>query len=210
MKEKDFIRERILKRLEPTLEDRADRIQAGDRKILRESPRQTAERLWREMTSEQRAIEYENELRLYDLENQASASSASAVSASSSARVSDILSCDPGTTWKDITITLLSKDMVKIATPKGTDRFTYHQLGLQDKRAGDRPTKLWSLLALFAKRTGFLHSENISYDDKLPDTAKRLDKHLQNLFGINERIYAGHYKKEGGYRTKIRFEDNTF
>lgn len=120
--------------------------------------------------------------------------------------------CKKGTRWEDITITLLSDEMVKIAILGNEGRFTYHQLGLQDKRSGDKPKKLWALLQLFAKRTGFLHSENIphGYDPKLTDTAKRLNKHLQKLFGIQESIYRGHYKKEGGYRTKIKFEDKTF
>lgn len=71
MTKKDPILERILKRLEPTMDEQIARIQDGDRKILTDkSPRHTAERLWREMNSKEQAAEYENQLRLYNLENQ--------------------------------------------------------------------------------------------------------------------------------------------
>jgi len=127
-----------------------------------------------------------------------------------------LLPCKPGTKWEDITITLLSDDtdagpgLVRIRTPEGESRFTYHQLGFQDNRSPDRSTKLWALLKLFAKRTGYLRSDNMQFDRKLPDTAKRLNKHLQEVFGILESTYAGHYKKEKGYRTRIKFEDKTY
>ena len=121
-----------------------------------------------------------------------------------------IFPCTLGTRWGDITITLVANNMVRIKTPQGEGRFTYHQLGMQDERAGDKPTMLWELLKLFAKNSGFISSQNPNYDPKLPDTTKRLNKHLKEFFGINETIYTGHYKKEKGYRTKIKFYDYTY
>ena len=120
-----------------------------------------------------------------------------------------IFPCKPGTKWEDIIMTLGANDMVKIKTPQGEGRFTYHELGMSDKRAGDKPTMLWELLKLFAKNQGFISSQNPNYDPKLPDTAKRLNKHLKGRFRINETIYIGHYKKEKGYKTKIKFYDHT-
>jgi hypothetical protein len=109
--------------------------------------------------------------------------------------------------WSDVWITLVANNMVRIKTPQGNDRLTYHELGMVDRRSGDRPTMIWELMKLFAEHSGFIASHNIKYDPKLPDTARRLNKHLQKLFGIRDSIYTGHYKKEKGYRTKIRFDD---
>jgi hypothetical protein len=121
-----------------------------------------------------------------------------------------VFPCQPGTTWEDVTMILVAKNMLRIKTPQKEGLFTYHQLGLNDKRQGDRPTMLWSLLMLFAKSQGFISPKNTNYDPKLIDTAKRLDAHLRKIFAIDERIYQGHYKKEKGYRTRIKFEDRTF
>ena len=118
--------------------------------------------------------------------------------------------CKPGTQWKDITITLVSNEMVRIKTPDTENLLTYHNLGMADKRKGDSPIILWVLLKIFAQNNGFISSQNQQYDPKLPDTAKRLNYHLQKLFRIKESIYVGHYKKEKGYRTKIKFKDATY
>jgi len=120
-----------------------------------------------------------------------------------------VLRCSPGTQWEKIKIVLVANDTVRVETPERKDRFTYHKLGMADGRSGDSPTMLWELLKLFAKNKGFISSQNTDYNRKLPDTAKRLNAHLQKLFGINDSIYMGHYKKERGYRTKIRFSDQT-
>jgi hypothetical protein len=120
-----------------------------------------------------------------------------------------VFPCDPGTRWSDITITLLSNEMVRIKTPKGEQRLTYHELGMKDRRAGDRPTLLWVLLKLFAESKGFISSKSRNFDRALPDTAKRLNDHMKKLFRIDESLYVGHYKKEKGYRTKIIFLNNT-
>ena len=118
--------------------------------------------------------------------------------------------CEPGTRWEDITIILVADDTVRIKTPNAEGPFTYHELRMNDKRSGDRPTMVWELLKLFAKSEGFISSQSNRYDSKLPDTAKRLNKHLKQLFGIDRSIYRGHYKKENGYRTRITFHDQTF
>ena len=121
----------------------------------------------------------------------------------------DVFPCEPGTNWDEIFITLVADDMVRIRTPKGEGRVTYHTLKMFDIRKGDSPIMIWELLKLFAKNDGFISSMNTKYDPRLPDTAKRLNKHLKELFGINESIYKAHYKKEKGYRTKIHFSDQT-
>lgn len=115
----------------------------------------------------------------------------------------------PGASWKDVSITLVANDMVSVKTPQGEGRFTYHDLGMQNKRKGDKPNALWALFKLFAKHKGYITRQNIEYDRRLPDTAKRLDNHLKRIFKINERIYTGNYKQEKGYRTRIEFNDRT-
>ncbi|UCC39350.1 MAG: hypothetical protein JSV96_16375 [Candidatus Aminicenantes bacterium] len=120
-----------------------------------------------------------------------------------------VFPCKPGTRWEDITIILLADDMVRLKTPQGEGRFTYHQLGFADKRKSDAPTQLWDLLKAFAMVQGrIVRSEEAEYHPWLPDKTKRLNKHLQKVFGINERIYKSHYKVEKGYVTRFRILDH--
>ena len=121
-----------------------------------------------------------------------------------------IFPCEPGTKWEDVTITLVANDTVRIKTPQGEGRFSYHELGMSDKRSSGKNTALWALLKFFAKNGGFISSQNPNYDRDLPDTTKRLNSHLKKLFGIEESIYTGHYKKVKGYKTRISFRDRTF
>jgi len=99
--------------------------------------------------------------------------------------------------------------MVRIKTPQGEDKYLYHQLGLSDRRKGDQPTLLWELLKLFLMNDGRISRRN-KYDPKLPDTAKRLNRQLKNLFAIKDSIYAGHYKKEYAYKMRFKVSNATF
>lgn len=128
--------------------------------------------------------------------------------------------CIEGTTWEDIRITLIDNEMVRVETPSKKGRFTYHQLGMQDKRRGDQPTQLWALLVLFAKNQGVISLQDYelskdrlykagSNKTVLFDCAKRLNSHLKELFGIEESIYKAHYRKKRRYDTRIVFSDRT-
>ncbi len=121
------------------------------------------------------------------------------------------LTVAPGTHWEDIKITLLSDEMVRIKISDQEELYHYSELRLSDKRKGDKPTQLWFLLKVFAQNHGFISGDNIDsdYDSKLPDNAKRLNKHFKKLFGIDDSIYQGGYKTEKGYKTKIFFSDKT-
>lgn len=121
-----------------------------------------------------------------------------------------ILPCESGTRWEDITITLLADDTVSIKTKHGNEKLSYHELGLSDKRKGDAPTMLWEILKLFIKQKGLISARGDSYNPKLPDTAKRLNMHLKKIFGINESIFAGHYKQNKGYRLRFSTIDRTY
>lgn len=116
---------------------------------------------------------------------------------------------EPETKWEDIKITLIDNNTVRIETPKVNSLFSYHELGMSDKRDGSKPTQIWLLLKSFAKFTGRIDSETGRYNPKRPDIAKRLNKHLKDLFGIKESIYKYHYKKHKAYITRIIFNDQT-
>jgi hypothetical protein len=120
-----------------------------------------------------------------------------------------LLPCKPGTKWEEIKITLIEDDAVRIETPQGKERCSYHELGMSDKRKGNKPTMIWALLKLFAKNQGYLTRTSGEYNPTLPDTAKRLNKRLQEIFNIHDSIFTDRYKTERGYRTKIFFSDQT-
>ena len=117
--------------------------------------------------------------------------------------------CPPGTKWEQVKMTLVNNEVVRIKTPIGRKRYSYQEIGLLDGRSKTKPTMLWTLLKTFAECQGSISSKSKKYDPALPDAAKRLNKHLQNLFGIRDSIYSGHYKSEKGYRTKLFFSDET-
>jgi hypothetical protein len=122
---------------------------------------------------------------------------------------SEVFPCSAGTKWEEVKITLIENEAVRIETPLGISRFSYHELGMSDKRSANRPTMLWGLFKIFAKNQGYISPTNDQYVPKLPDTAKRLNKHLRDLFDIHDSIFTDHYKAEKGYRTKIFFSDQT-
>lgn len=124
------------------------------------------------------------------------------------------LPCAEGTKWEEIKITLLSNELVKIETPRGSGRFNYAQLGLTDRRKGDAPNKIWRCLTMFAEHQGNVSSSSsgIPFDIKenLVKNASRLNMHLQEVFGIKESIYEDiSYKSAKRYKTKLFFSDAT-
>ena len=118
--------------------------------------------------------------------------------------------CEAGTKWKDVKITLIANDTVRIETRQGKGRYTYHVLGMADKRPGDKPKGVWVTLKLFASNQGIFPQENQKVNEKnLVEKAKHLNSHLKKLFGIKERIYKHFYKKLRRYETIIKFSDQT-
>jgi hypothetical protein len=133
-------------------------------------------------------------------------------------RQSAIFPCAPGTKWQDIRITLVALDMVKIKTPLGEDRFTYHELGMAHGM-NKEPLMVWGILILFAKNHGVLSKQDFQ-KERIPGTAtagkrglsdmcKNLNRHLKTLFKIEESIFKDHYNKYKKYETKILFSDYT-
>jgi hypothetical protein len=122
-----------------------------------------------------------------------------------------ILPCAPGTKWEEIKITLTDNETVRIKTPSGEERFRYNNLGMSNKK-NDKPTVLWTVFIALAKNHGRVTAEDMEYHDdreRLFSASKRLNKHLQKLFGINESIFKYHYNKHKRYETKIFFSDQT-
>ncbi len=120
--------------------------------------------------------------------------------------------CEAGTKWEDVKITLIDNNTVRIETPQGKGRYTYHELGMADKRSGDKEKKVWDTLRRFAVNQGIVPQNygcRESVIEALPEKAKRLNSHLKKLFGIESSIFKDCYKKHKKYETKIIFSDQT-
>ena len=102
---------------------------------------------------------------------------------------------------------LVDNDKVRIKTPQGEGLYTYLELKMIDRRSENGLTMPGVLFKKFAERSGVIHSENTKYDSILPDTAKRLNRKLKDLFGIEDSIYSDHYKKRKAYITSFRIDD---
>jgi hypothetical protein len=98
--------------------------------------------------------------------------------------------------------------MVSITTPEGRGLYTYHQLGMAHKQKPNQPKGYWGLLIEFAKGNGSI--TQVKDQSKFADWKRRLDKHLQRLFGISESLYAGHAKKWKGHKTRISFHSEVY
>lgn len=123
---------------------------------------------------------------------------------------SNVFPCKPGTEWKAVKITLVANDTVRIETPQGKGRYSYHKLGMTDGRVGDKPKEVWETLKLLLKNQGIFPQDNQKVNEKnLVEKAKHLNSHLKKLFGIKESIFKDYYKKHKRYETRIIFSDKT-
>jgi hypothetical protein len=128
-----------------------------------------------------------------------------------------LLTCPAGTKWEDISFTLKSNELVNVLTPAWRCNLLFSNLGFQDKRKGDRPNRTtWKFFELLAVCQGdtrdksniismCLNKKSIA---QLPERARRLNAHLQKIFGIKESIYQGHYRKFRGYVTRFQIQDS--
>jgi hypothetical protein len=114
----------------------------------------------------------------------------------------------PGTKWEDVKITLTASDTVRIETPHGKGKYTYHTLGMADGRCADKSKEVWTTFSLFAVNHGVVPQKGaITFIDNLTEKAKRLNKHLKDLFKINDRIFKHNFKKYHRHETKIVFSN---
>jgi hypothetical protein len=119
-----------------------------------------------------------------------------------------ILPAPLGTAWEEVTITLIARDTVSITIGNRTKRYSYAELGMSDKRTGDKPKLVWWFFVLLIKENGFISKQTENYDPKLPDLVKQFKVVMKKLFIIEDEILT-HYKKEKGYRAKFKAVDKT-
>ena len=80
---------------------------------------------------------------------------------------------------------------------------------MADRRNPERAMMLWPLLQEFAKNQGIVSADTIDFRSNLVDTAKRLNRHLKELFGIDEKVWKHHYRVHKRYEARIFFSDQT-
>lgn len=121
-----------------------------------------------------------------------------------------VLQCKMGNKWKDVKITLVSYEYVKIKTPQGEESYHFKEIGMRDGRTLDKPSDLWTLLGLFCKYSGRIDSETPVHGFKnLSKSISNLNKKLQKVFGIDEK-FCHTYNEKNGWVSKCVFGDNIF
>lgn len=116
-----------------------------------------------------------------------------------------------GLQWRDVTITFVSNDSIRVAAKGVSKRFTFSEIGFKDGRKGDLPNALWDFLHLLARMEG-----TFSWADKgrrpTNATAKnvsKLRKKLKSLMGLDDDPFLP-YSKSGGYRCKFTLRDESY
>ena len=111
----------------------------------------------------------------------------------------------PRAKWEDYIIWGLNDKKVKIRNQlnKKEDVFSYIDLNMVDLRTR-LPNAIWYFQKLLISNDGFLSLDEIQDREKTKNTASRYNKHLKELFRIDEGIYQDHAKREGGYRLRIQ------
>ena len=113
----------------------------------------------------------------------------------------------PGTIWENVTIIQLPSKSFQIAVSGDSETFTLSQLDLVNKR-NRKPSALGVLFIALCVWRGEIPSEK--FEEKYLYQTSQLNNHLQKLFGINDSIFVGHYKKIGAWKTKIVFSDRYY
>jgi len=116
------------------------------------------------------------------------------------------------TKWEDMTWTLLTHEMVRVEAKGVSKKYHYSVLGFTDRRKGDSPDNLWTLLCTFAKLNG-----EISWDAKINEKMKNnistsvrvIRKRLKEFFKIKDNPFHP-YKSTRSYITKFTIKDNRF
>jgi hypothetical protein len=112
--------------------------------------------------------------------------------------------------WEDLSITLVTHEMVRVQTPHETKRMTYAQLGMQDNRKVGSHKKVWEALAKFAKNLGVYPYERSDFSENFSTRTKELNRTLKDFFGMTDSIFKGHYRKKNKWETKINFSSELY
>lgn len=112
--------------------------------------------------------------------------------------------------WEDISITLTSHEMVRVQIGNETKRVTFSELGMQDKRKGDQPKRVWETLKIFALTGGIYPPDQSNFikANFIKDfsiRAKELNQALKSFFGKTDSLYKEHYHTHKNWETKINF-----
>ena len=98
---------------------------------------------------------------------------------------------------------------MRIETPHSKRHYTYHLLGMKDIRNPAKHIGVWETLCLFAVNHGVVPHKGAKHVENLAGKAKKLNKHLKDLFKIDESIFKHHYRTFRRYETKIVFSNQT-
>ncbi len=124
----------------------------------------------------------------------------------------EFLPCPDGTTWKQIEMTLVDNDTVRVKAPHGQTNLNYSELGMRDKRKTDSPILAWALLQkCFAPGGGRVSPHDMERPmSNLVKAAESLNRHLREAFGIQDSIFEAHYRRNHEYKLKFTIRDRTF
>lgn len=156
-----------------------------------------------EFKTPERAIEFINYLTPSKIQDQGPAKK------TDDGTKNDFFPAPKGTTWKDVTITLIARDTVRISIKGGKSQmFNFSELGMSDKRTGDKPKAMWWVLVHLISENGMISRKTDQYDPILNSSVKGFKQQMKKLFGIEQAV-MGHYKKNGGYKAEFQVVNQT-
>jgi hypothetical protein len=117
-----------------------------------------------------------------------------------------------GTKWRDVTLTIVSKDSVKISAAGVSKRFMFNDIGFADGRRRDMPDRRWDLLLTLAQQNGnFTWKSRIEplHRNRLQSAISEIRERLKQLTGLDEDPFED-YRACKAYRTKFAIRDASF
>lgn len=108
----------------------------------------------------------------------------------------------PGTKWHNVTISIMSKDSLKIEVGGISERFTYAEIGFKDNRKGDMPDGNWDALLVFAEYNGVIDKHtniNPILKHNLKSRVKVIRYRLKRLMNMEDDPFAP-FKKHQAYK----------
>lgn len=111
--------------------------------------------------------------------------------------------------WENIEIEVVSDEALRIRAGAFLRTMTYFELGFADKRKGDRPNLLWTLLIELAKGHGELTWKSYGAKSKLYKSVQRLRAAMRVIFGMGGDPIES-YQKNQAYVTRFRIADCRF
>ena len=107
-----------------------------------------------------------------------------------------------GTTWESISMSFSNDDKVEIRVGKHAHTANFADMGFSDGRKIREPNKLWTLLKLFAMKSGSLPPSDPDANDKYKKQKQLLADRLKEYFSIDYDPFKP-YSKKHGYAMKM-------